>query len=75
MYVGVEQMEVGTMTRKAKVNKDLTPRMREVLASDAPVTWGKNGLDTKREPFSAEERQLAGKIGTPEQGEVPPRKI
>ena len=57
-----------SMPKKAKIVRDLSPRMRELLASDDPISWGENGLDKNREAFNDEERKIAGKIGTPGQG-------
>ena len=42
---------------------DRSPKSRLLKQEIIPTEYGSNGLDTDREPFSAEEEELANTIG------------
>lgn len=44
---------------------DFSPRTRELARSRKPVAWGRNSLDRDRAMFTADEIEIARRIGSP----------
>lgn len=53
----------------SRIIDDVSPRMREIIDNWKPPTYSNKGLDRDREPFTEKEREIANRIGTPQQGQ------